>query len=184
MAILPTRQENETFLITPTATAVNESPPQSIADQKFLYVHTGNCRINPGVPPDPGGLESNFFAWRRETARILPSSVAALTEAVNRFRIPQPSVASIPVFDVEQSAPFVGFGWVAAVDTLPSSTSEQGFAVDKWRIESEGFPDVNGNPVLQAFGGILVDVAVISGKFLDLTYHITMVGKIRFREFN
>ncbi|HME74870.1 MAG TPA: hypothetical protein VKI00_04220, partial [Mycobacterium sp.] len=64
MGVLAGPFAGENWLIMPAAVAVNESPPRSISDQKWILVLSGVCILN---------LQgTNANDWTRETRTILP----------------------------------------------------------------------------------------------------------------
>ena len=165
----------QNWLITPASLAVNESPPSSIRDQKWILVLSGVC-----IPNLEGTLVDD---WRHETLTIAPDILSPLEFAINRYSIPVPTDPMIPnpAFNLEP------YGWVpfAAISSVfDKDTSDAGFAVDVWRpTPFLHTTDVaSGQPVDNVFAGIDVDVAVRNDRsFLyRVSYHVTLVGKIVF----
>lgn len=161
----------QNWLITPVALAVNETPPRSVAEQKWLLALSGVVKI---------GLKGNGSKWLRETYRIWPDTVAPMNHAINLHNIPTPPGGSELKFQVEQWVPY----------SAPSSmynknhSVNSGFAVDVWRPHSfgSGKDAVTNTPFGNVFNGIQVDVAVrdIDAFLYRLSYHIVLLGRIRF----
>ena len=170
--IYPSSFAGQNWLITPAALAVNESVPTSVTDQKWILVLSGVVNID---------LKGNSSQWRRETVRIVPDMNAPLTHAITHHNVPTPRGQSyLPRFQVEQwvphSAPSSMFNLELSVNS--------GFAVEVWRPHPfDTDTDVVTNaPIGNIFSGIQVDVAVsdIDAYLYRLSYHITLLGKIRF----
>jgi hypothetical protein len=170
----------QNWLITPAARAVNESPPASIKDQKWLITLTGVALANLQAPENGDLL--------RNTIQISPDIRAPIRFAINQFSIPVPtdspyvvdgSPEIFPFFQLVQWAPFASLGSIFDKDQAVNAQ----FAVDLWRpspfltLTAQGFPSI-GN----IFQGIRVDVAVRgTGAILyRVNYHITLLGKIGF----
>src|SRR5262245_45911123 len=127
---LPEKHEEATFagqnwLITPAATAANESPPRRIQDQIWLLVLSGVAIVN---------LKGNSAAqWLHKTVSIRPDLKAPLHYAINKHNIPKPpgfdGLNYFSRFQVEQWAPF------AALNSVfnQGQSINSGFAVDVWR---------------------------------------------------
>jgi hypothetical protein len=76
----------QNWVITPAALAVNEAPPATIKDQKFLVVLSGVAMLD---------LKGNSTSqWRQETVLILPDIQAPMLYAINRYGIPTPPGAN------------------------------------------------------------------------------------------
>jgi len=166
----------ENWVITPAALAVNEQGPSSISDQKWLVVLSGVCTI--------GNLQGNSpNDWRRETLTIKPDIETPLDSAVQQYSIPVPSVpgiTSVPVLSLDQWAPFAATSSIWGDDT-----GDAGYAVDLWRpTHFEPTNDTAGHPIAGVFSGIDVDVAVRNdrARLYRISFHITLLGKIRFTE--
>ena len=169
--IFPKSFAGQNWLITPAALAVNESPPRSVTDQKWLLVLSGVVIID---------LKGNSSQWLRETVRINPHMLPPLTHAISHHNIPTPTSGYTLRFQVEQWVPHA----------TPSSMFNKehavnsGFAVDVWRPHpfDTDTDAVTNAPIGNIFNGIQVDVAVSdTDAFLyRLSYHITLLGKIRF----
>jgi murein DD-endopeptidase MepM/ murein hydrolase activator NlpD/tetratricopeptide (TPR) repeat protein len=169
--IFPKEYAGQNWLITPAALATNESPPASVTDQKWLLVLSGVAIID---------LKGNSSQWLRETVRINPNLIPPLIHAITHHNIPTPMVSYTPRFQVEQwvphSAPSSMFNRKHSVNS--------GFAVDVWRPHSFNTDTdaVTNAPIGNIFNGIQVDVAVsdIDAFLYRLSYHVTLLGKIKF----
>ena len=170
--IYPKSFAGQNWLIIPAALAVNESPPRSVTDQKWMLVLSGVVNID---------LKGNSSQWLRETVRILPDMNSPLTHAITLHNVSTPQGQGYtPRFQVEQWVPHAA----------PSSmfnrkhSVNSGFAVDVWRPH----PFLTDTDVItnasigNIFNGIQVDVAVsdVDAYLYRLSYHITLIGKIRF----
>ncbi len=168
----PSSFAGQNWLITPAALAVNETPPSSILGQRWLLVLSGVVNID---------LKGNSQQWLRETFRIMPDVLTPMNHAVSRYNIPTPQNSGFTLrFQVEQWVPH----------SAPSSMLNEnhainsGHAVDLWRphpfdtdtdvMTSASFGNI--------FSGIQVDVAVSDTDAIlyRLSYHIVLIGKIRF----
>ena len=170
--IFPSRFAGQNWLITPAALGVNERPPATIADQKFLLVLSGVVILD---------LEGNSGSqWLRETVQINPVLLQPLNHAINRYNIPTPTASHTPRFQVEQWVPH------AALSSMfnREHSVNSGFAVDLWRPSPfQTDTDVVTNASFgNVFNGIEVDVAVrdVDAIIHRLSYHITLLGRIRF----
>lgn len=173
IVLQPSSFAGQNWLITPVALAVNETPPRSVAEQKWLLVLSGVANID---------LKGNGPKWLRETFRIWPDLLAPMNHAINLHNIPTPPDGYNLKFQVEQWVPY----------SAPSSmynkkhSVNSGFAVDVWRPHPFGSDTdvVTNTPFGNIFNGIQVDVAVsdIDAFFYRLSYHIVLLGKIRFGE--
>jgi hypothetical protein len=172
----------ENWLIVPKPLAVNETPPSSIGDQKWLLVLTGviitddftEGRSGAGIPGD------NPHDWRRLTVTLTPDTSGALNYAVDTYGIPRPTVAPDGyeiIFSLDLWAPFV-----ALSSSVDPSGSAAGCAVDVWRpTHFQTASDLQSNPIPNAFSGIDVDIAVFGGAILHrLSYSVSLVGRIVF----
>lgn len=168
--LYPSSFAGQNWLITPAALAVNETTPSSVTDQKWLLILSGVAIID---------LKGNGSQWLRETFRIIPDIFAPMNHAISHHNIPTPPSYNLR-FQVEQWVPY----------SAPSSMYNEnhsvnsGFAVDVWRPHPfDSDTDVVTNtPFGNIFTGIQVDVAVsdIDAYFYRLSYHIVLLGKIRF----
>lgn len=163
------------WVITPAALALNESPPVSIRDQKFLLVLSGVAFVNEF-------RGENFVHWRPEKAHIRPPLDAPLGWAVARHQIPTPPGEAgrnyTLQFQVEQHA----------IVAAPNSTHDSwrragsGSAVDAWRpLPFNTMTDaVTQAPLGSLFAGIQVDIAIMGKDALlhRVSYGITLVGRI------
>jgi hypothetical protein len=171
----------ENWLITPKALALNEPPPATINDQKFLLLLTGvvitqdftDGRNGQGISGD------NPHDWRRITIGLAPDIFPALSYAINTYNIPTPQNATDGyslIFSLDLWSPFV-----AISSSVDPSGSAAGCAVDVWRPAPFGAVDVYDNPIPNAYNGIEVDIAVFGGALLQrLSYNFAFVGKIAF----
>ena len=169
--IYPSSFAGQNWLIVPVAQAANERPPASVADQKWMLVLSGVANLN---------LKGNGSEWLRETVRLLPDILAPIDYAINKFNIPTPSGSFTKRFQVEQWVPHATMSSIYNKNHSVNS----GFAVDLWRPHPF-FTDtdvVTNAPLDKLFNGIQVDVAVsdIDAIFYRISYHITLIGKIRF----
>jgi hypothetical protein len=166
----------QNWLITPAATAANESPPRRIQDQKWLLVLSGVAIV------DIKGIST--ANWLRETVAIRPDLSGPLHYAINRYAIPKPpgfeSLNYFSRFQVEQWAPF------AALSSIynQGQSINSGFAVDVWRPNpfqtgTDAFSNASLNNL---FSGIQVDVAVrdTDAWLYRLSYNVALLGKIVF----
>lgn len=166
----------QNWVITPAALAVNEAPPATIKDQKFLVVLSGVAMLNL--------KGTSTSQWRQETVLILPDVQAPMLYAINRYGIPTPPGANglnyLTNMQLEHWAPFAGLSSIYNKDESDNS----GFAVDVWRPNpfSSGQDAFTNAPLNNLFTGIQVDVAVrdTDAWLYLLSYHITLIGKIVF----
>ncbi len=171
--IYPSSYAGQNWIMTPAALAVNETQPTSIADQKWMLILSGVANL---------GLKGNGSEWLRETVLLFPDIFNPMTQTINRYNIPVPP--SDPgyqlEFQVEQWAPH------ATLSSIYNKghSINSGFAVDVWRPNpfSSDTDVVTNAPINRIFSGIQVDVAVsdIDAYFYRISYHITLIGKIRF----
>ena len=170
--IEPTGFAGQNFLITPTASAVNQTPPAAIKDQTWLLVLSGVAIVD---------LQGNSAAQpRRETVLIRPDLSQVLQGAIDKFGIPTPPPAFITKFQVEQIAPFATLSSVFNKDQSINS----GFAVEVWRANplitvNDAFTNA---PISNVFDGIQIDVAVqdTDAFIRRVSFQIVLVGKIVF----
>ncbi len=172
IVLQPSSFAGQNWLITPAALAVNEAQPSSITDQKWLLVMSGVANID---------LKGNGSQWLRETFRLMPDINAPMNHAISRYNIPTPANAGFTLrFQVEQWVPH------AAPSSMfnKNHSVNSGFAVDLWRPHPFGTDtDVVTNASFgNVFSGIQVDVAVsdIDAFLYRLSYHIVLLGRIRF----
>lgn len=170
--IYPQSYAGQNWLIIPVGLAANQQPP-SIANQKWLMVLTGVAIIN---------FKGNGSQWLRETLHLLPDIIAPMNYAINSYGIPIPATTQgyTLQFQVEQWAPHATPSSIFNKDHSVNS----GFAVDAWR-PNPFFTDmdvVSNQPIHNCFTGIKVDIAVsdIDAYFYRISYHISLIGKIRF----
>ena len=88
------------------------------------------------------------------------------------------SAGMSPVFNADQWVPFAAVSsWLTDRARVPA------FAVEYWKpTHFEPIFDVAGNPLHHVFSGIDVTLAVREAIIYRVSYHITLVGKIVFRE--
>jgi hypothetical protein len=169
--IFPDSFAGQNWLITPAATSVGEAKPGSAADQTWLLILSGVVNIN---------LEGNSTQWLRETAVIRPDLTPALSHAIMRHNVPTPAGDHRLRFQVEQWAPH------AAPSSMfnRAHSVNSGFAVDVWRPHPfDTDTDVVTNATINnIFNGIQVDLAVSDTDAIlyRVSYHISLLGKIRF----
>jgi tetratricopeptide (TPR) repeat protein len=159
----------QNWLITPAASAVNETPPRRIEDQIWLLVLTGVAMAT--VKGESGAQ------WKHQTVSMRPSLLGPLQYAINTYGIPIPQGAAL-TFQVEQWAPFASLSSIFNQDHSVNS----GFAVDLWRPNpfNSATHAVTDAPVDRLFEGIQVDVAVrdTDAYIFRLGYSITLLGRI------
>ncbi len=169
--ITPSSFAGQNWLVVPVETAVSQTPPRSVRDQRFMIVLSGVANID---------LQGNSSQWLRETVLLQPNLFPALDHLVQQYAVPLPTVGHRLWFQVEQWVPHA----------TPSSTFNKshsvnsGFAVDLWRPNrfATDTDAETGAALDKLFNGIQVDVAVSDSDafFYRLSYHITLVGRIRF----
>lgn len=169
--IYPSSFAGQNWMIVPVALASNETPPNSVSEQKWMLMLSGVANLN---------LKGNGSEWLRETVRLVPDILAPMDYAINKFNIPTPSESFTKRFQVEQWVPHATMSSIYNKNHSVNS----GFAVDLWRPHPF-FNDtdvVTNAPINNLFNGIQVDVAVsdIDAYFYRISYHITLIGKIRF----
>ncbi len=186
-----TRFASQNWVITPTAMADCVSP-QVVAD---------SSKKNPIKLPAPGtvpGCKNQWLLvlsgvvllglkgkkeWVREDVKICPDIQAPMNYVINRYRILVPNEPHQKEFQVDQWAPHATLSSMLNLEHSVNS----GFAVDAWRpspfLTKTDFI-VGGAPFGNLFDGILVEVAVrdIDAILYRLSYHITLIGTIRYRE--
>ena len=168
--IHPTNFAGQNWLITPVAPAINESK-QYGDEQKLLVVLSGVVIID---------LVGKGAEWWRQTVRILPNIDPPLNYAIANYNIPTPDEQNRRWFQVEQWVPHASPSSIFNKEHSVNS----GFAVDSWRPS----PFLTDTDVItntsfdKIFNGIEVDIAVSDqDAYLHrLSYHITLLGKIRF----
>jgi len=182
---ITTTPAGQNWVITPAPLALNQTPPRSISEQKWLLQITGvfitqdytDGRDGNGVPGD------NPHDWRRLTVSFMPDMVPPLQYAIDNYGVPTPTSAQAPegyftVFNLDLWAPFVAVSF--SVDTTGNAA---GCAVDVWRPSpfQNGVDLVTGDSLSNVFSGFDVDVAVFGAAILDrLSYNISLVGRIGF----
>jgi hypothetical protein len=166
----------ENWLITPAVSAVHETPPANISNQKWLLVLSGVFLVNLQ------GLASGD--WNREQVRISPDMSGPLDSAISRFSIPRPRGIEgsdySTGFQVDQLAPFVGLGSVFDAHQAVNA----GFAVDAWRPAEfgKGTDAFSGQPVDNIFSGVVVNAGASDSDawLYRLSYNFTLEGRIVF----
>jgi hypothetical protein len=168
----------QNWTITPVGLAGKETP-SAIGEQRWNIVLTGVVNIN---------LKGTSGESLRQTVLFKPDVGSAMRFAIGRYDIPIPphsfgGEVAEAVFQVEQYAPYATI----------SSTQNEDFAVntsygvDLWRINpSVTSKDAMTNTAIdKIFAGLQVDVAVsdIGGCLSSLSYHINLIGQIRFRKY-
>jgi hypothetical protein len=166
----------ENWLITPAASAVHETPPANISNQKWLLVLSGVALVNLQ------GLASGD--WHRDQVYISPDMNSPLDSAINRFSIPRPHGSEgtdySTGFQVDQWAPFVGLGSVFDAHQAVNA----GFAVDAWRPAAfgKGTDAFSGQPVDHIFAGVVADAGARDSDawLYRVGYNFTLEGRIVF----
>jgi hypothetical protein len=162
--------ESESFFITPAALAITESPPATIADQRWIFQMNGVAVVNVQGKTN--------VDWFRDQLLISPNLGAALTPALGRYSIP-PVTGATPWMQVESSIPFA---------TLSSifdqhEAIDMGFAVDRWQMQTRPGTEAGTGRTLQSLlSGMIVDVAVRDSDAVlhRVSYNITVQGKMKF----
>ncbi len=171
--IHPSSYAGQNWLITPAALAINESEPSSVADQKWMLTLSGVANIN---------LKGNGSEWLRETVSLVPDIFSPMDYAINKYNIPiPPSPRGHRLrFQVEQWVPHAT---LSSIYNKKHSVNS-GFAVDVWRPNPflTDTDIVTNASINNLFEGIQVDVAVsdIDAYFYRISYHISLIGKIKF----
>jgi tetratricopeptide (TPR) repeat protein len=165
----------QNWLITPSATAVNEQI-DNIRDQRFLLILSGVAMVN--FKGDSGA------DWLNETVLLLPPVVDAVKYAIDRWQVPTPEDTNYTFeFETEQWAPIVTLSSVWNQDESVNS----GFAVDAWRMNpwTTGSDAGTNETLNQLFSGLQVDIAVRDSDawIFRLGYQISLLGRIAYRSF-
>jgi hypothetical protein len=171
------RFEGPHWTITPTPLAIGEQPPANISEQRWTVVLTGVGIV------DLSGTTS--VDWRRETLLMLPSLADPMNFAIARYGIPKPPGPEGGVYQThiqaDHWAPFAGLSSV--FDRHESI--DAGYAVDRWRAQdfATGIDFFTGQRFGNIWAGFLVDVAVRDSDAVihRVNYHLTLIGRIRFR---
>jgi hypothetical protein len=168
----------QNWTITPVALAGNETP-STIADQRWNIVLTGVVNVN---------LKGTSGQFLRETVLLKPDVGSAMRFAIGRYNIPIPphsfgGEVSETVFQVEQYAPHATIGSTQNEDFAINTS----YGVDLWRLNPSSVSKdaLTNSAIDKIFAGLQVDVAVsdIGGCLSSLSYHITLIGRIRFRKY-
>ncbi|HEX6181922.1 MAG TPA: M23 family metallopeptidase, partial [Chitinophagaceae bacterium] len=169
--ITPSHYTSQNWLIVPAATPANEAAPASIADQQWTLTLSGLAIINlKGAGPN----------WFRETALLQPDVSAPVLYAIGKHKFPVPANNGfVPYFEVNQ---YVLHGALSTMFNDDNAVNA-GFSVDNWQMHpSLSAVDAFTNAQMRSlFNGIEVDIAVSDsdGFIYGLSYHITLLGKIR-----
>ena len=160
-------------------TGPNPAIQAALRDQLWLVTLTGM------VGTEFTGTLAND--WNRETLALRPGIAAALERVVAAHGIARPP-NSIPVFEVEQAAPFASVS--AALGPAPPPPSplgargtQAGFAADAWRVDLTSETELPTKVVLnRIFVGLSVDLAVRNrgASIHRVSYIVSMLGRIRF----
>lgn len=169
MVLIP-NFESQSHFFTPAALAVNEQPPSSIADQRFIFQTNGVAIVNM-----PG---QTTVDWSRDQALISPNMGDAFKAITTRHNIPIPT-GTFPWFQVDSVIPFATLSSIfdrhQAIDA--------GFAVDRWSFRTRtGTGPQPGQTFRSLFDGLLVDLAARDNDAVihRISYHITVQGRVRF----
>ena len=167
------------WLITPAALALNEMPPASISEQKFVLAATGVGVFTLRTEPTPEWWEYAMLA-------INPDLDPALEYAIAKWQIPAPpgvaGNAYTRQFQVERMTSLVG---LASIEGEPDDLVNRiGFAVDSWKARpfntmTDAFTSA---PLPDLFNGIDAELASWRGK-MDIhrvNYQVTLIGRIVF----
>jgi hypothetical protein len=172
-------------LITPTALAAGERPPQSIRDQKWLLILSGVVLANQ--------RGDNSGSWNYQTVSFIPdmagpddptATSGPLNWAIARYAIPRPpgtvGQQYVVRFSVDEWSPFVSLGSVFD----QGASVNAGFAVDDWRPNhfESGTDVVTNEAVNNIFTGVNADLAVndTDAWIYRLGYNIALIGRIVF----
>jgi hypothetical protein len=169
-----TNYGGQNWLITPAALAVNQTPPSSIIDQKWLLVLSG-----VGICNFKGQTTND---WSKDTVYINPDVLGPINWAIAQFSIPTPPQTPpwYPAFQVEEWSPF------ATINSIfdQNESINAGFAIDDWRAAPfiEGYDIITDSIIGNIFDGINVDAAVRDSDawIYRVGYNITLLGKIKF----
>jgi hypothetical protein len=168
----------QNWTITPVGLAGNETP-STIEDQRWNIVLTGMVNVN---------LKGTSGEFLRETVLFTPDVGSAMRFAIQRYNIPVPPASfggevAETVFQVEQYALHTTIGSTRNEDFAINTS----YGVDLWRLNpSDVSKDAMTNAAIdKIFTGLQVDVTVsdIGGCLSSLSYHITLIGRIRFRKY-
>ena len=170
----------QNYVITPAASAVNQSPPHGVSDQKWQLFLSGVAIT------DVKTVSNND--WSAETLQLLPNVRTPIQYAINNFAVPIPddppyvvegdgSIAYL--FNVEQYTIVAALGSIFDQNTSVNA----GFSVNSWRpvpfkhLSADGAPTLN-----RIFNGILIEVATrdIDAHLYRVNFQITLLGKIVF----
>jgi hypothetical protein len=166
------------WIITPVGLAGNERP-STIDDQRWNIVLTGVVNVN---------LKGTSEKFLRETVLFKPDVGPAMRFAIQRYNISVPPHSfggdvSETVFQIEQYALYATIGSTRNEDFAINTS----YGVNLWRLNPSAVSkDAMTNAAIdKIFAGLQVDVTVsdIGGCLSSLSYHITLIGRIRFRKY-
>ena len=172
MSINVTNYGVQSWLITPAAYAVNETPPTDISDQRWLLMLSGVAEVN---------MEgTSTAAWQADQVFMLGAGtiVPALDYAITQWGITQPP-ETYPFFAVSLATPFAGLSKV--FDAGESVNS--GFAVNYWELPLNfGTNAVTGQQLENIFNGTVeVGVRDNDAWLYSVGYNIALLGNIVFQ---
>jgi hypothetical protein len=173
MAINVTNYGVQSWLITPAAYAVNETPPTDISDQRWLLMLSGVAEVN---------MEgTSTAAWEPDQVFMLGdvTIVPALDYAITQWGITQPP-NTYPFFAVTLATPFAGLSKVFDA----GESVNAGFAVNYWELPLNiGTNAVTGQQLENIFNGITVEVGVRDNDawLYSVGYNIALLGNIVFQ---
>jgi hypothetical protein len=168
----------QNWIITPVELAGNETP-STIADRRWNIVLTGVVNVK---------LKGTSEQFLRETVLFRPDVGSAMRFAIQKYNIPTPphsfgGEVAETVFQIEQYALHATISSTYNEDSAVKS----GYAVDLWRLNPSAVSkDAMTNAAInKIFSGLQADVAVsgIGEQLYRLSYHITLIGRIRFRKY-
>jgi hypothetical protein len=166
----------QNWLITPAALSVSETPPATIADQKFVLVLSGVGVVDYEFEVAP-------VWWSKEDFLFLPDLQAPLTWAAATHAIPRPGgdvgLTYHVAFQVDQHASAAGLGSIYS----DHDDGHFGYAVDQWRLNPHhSAADVDGVQRARLFTGVQVELAMHTDKqtLYRVHYHFTLLGRIVF----
>ena len=170
--LTPSNYVSQNWIISPAGLPVNEAAPISVNNQQFVLILTGVAVI------DYQGVNSE---WASDTVLLQPDIFAPVFYAVDKYQFSIPAdVRYTPQFEVDQYALHATLSSIYNKDESVNA----GYAVDNWQAHPfvKDTDVITGASLSNLFSGVEVDVAVSDsdGHILRLSYHITLLGKIRF----
>jgi hypothetical protein len=188
------------WAITPAALAVNEAPPKTIEDQKWLLVMSGVVSGEQDLTLDGGDwavLKGTGSHWFRQTVTIRPGdktdsgffsmdngthTEGPLYEVVNnpiyKFPLPFYRDGAKPGFLVDKAVSFVGMPQIYDAH----ESVDAGYAAIDWatNLTTRTSAEVGAALLNNVFYGIDVVVAVRDSDawIMKLGFNITLLGKI------